>query len=205
MERRDHRLQSGDIAVDSARIFNTSSGLFLMADAVDLTDASSGLDIIIRQRRNSRSRAWALRSNSLDVDFTEGSGGTLKIELKQVSGTEYDQLNITGTPPRRHPRGSAADRLLASVSDVFTILTASSVSGTFATWTPALCHAAVPAALYEARTSDPLPLHSTATHRPPRSVQPGDYPGRSANVGRPRAIGAERRAPRTGLRLRHAE
>ena len=76
---------------------------------------------------------------SVGGDYTQGSGGTLEIELGGTApGTEHDQLNVTGTATLAGTLDiSPLNGLDPRLGETFEILTAGSVTGTFDTVTGA--------------------------------------------------------------------
>ena len=79
------------------------------------------------------------RTLSVGGDYTQGSGGTLEIELGGTApGTEHDQLNVTGTATLAGTLDiSLINGLDPRWGETFEILTAGSVTGTFDTVTGA--------------------------------------------------------------------
>ena len=67
------------------------------------------------------------------LDFEQTAAGAWNVELSGTGINDYDRMTLTGLAAgRRHPQPVAHRRIRADAADpLFTILTASSVSGTF--------------------------------------------------------------------------
>ncbi|HZZ77581.1 MAG TPA: hypothetical protein VFE62_03625, partial [Gemmataceae bacterium] len=122
----------GDIAIDDAAFVNEDGATFIMVDGVDLTDASvdstfSNYGTLIIGGGNVAGR------NELAVDYYQGSSGILAVEVKQTSDSAYDRLVIDGTASLDGVlQVRPLSGLSVSTGDTFPVLTASSISGTFA-------------------------------------------------------------------------
>jgi len=125
---------AGDIAIDSTTLTNEAGADFIMADDVNLTDASTIDSSFYNHGTLEVGGVGSAGDNELAVNFSQNSSGTLAVDIKQLSGSIYDQLQIDGTATLD---GTLDVRPVAGYSvssgDVFPVLTAASRSGTFAT------------------------------------------------------------------------